>query len=190
MSARAGGDPRTARTRARLREALLAACDRAPLEQLSVAEVIRVAGVGRATFYLHYDNLRELAVDACADLARTAVDALHAQDPLPGPAQPPAELARFFTAVRERAPLYRGLIGPYGGGPLGETLHAELMARVLAERRRRFPAGPHHAAAASAVASAFTGLLADWLHDRVPAGPAELCAQAWRVLYAIHASLA
>ncbi len=184
-----GGDPRTARTRARLREALLTACDQQPLEQVGVAEVIRIAGIGRATFYLHYDNLRELAVDACADLVRTAVDALHAWDPLPDPVHPPAELDDLLVSVRKRASLYRGLIGPFGGGPLGELLHAELMGRSLAERRRRNPEGRHHEAASSAVAAAFTGILADWLHDRVPAEPAELSAQAWRVLWAIHGSL-
>ena len=184
----AGGDPRTARTRARLRAALLTACDRRPLEEVSVAEVIRLAGIGRATFYLHYDNLRELALDACAELVRTAVDTLHTWEPLPDPAHPPQELAALFGSVRDSGDLYRGLLGPTGGGPLGELLHAELMTRSLAERRRRAPGARCHEAAASAVAAAFTGLLADWLHDRVPADPAELAAHAWRVLWAIHAA--
>ncbi len=183
-----GGDPRTARTRARLRAALLTACDRRPLEEVSVAEVIRLAGIGRATFYLHYDNLRELALDSCAELVRTAVDALHAAEPPLDPTRPPAELTGLFSSIRERAPLYRGLLGPAGGGPLGELLHAELLARSLAERRRRAPDGRHHEAASSAVASAFTGLLADWLHERVPGGPAELSRHAWRVLWAVHAA--
>ncbi len=184
----ASGDPRTVRTRAKLREALLAACDRHPLEEVSVTEVIHLAGIGRATFYLHYDNLRELAVDACAAFVRVAVEALHAWDPLPDVDKPPAALVDLFGAIAERAPLYRGLLGPYGGGPLGELLHAELMARSLAERRRRYPDGGNHEAASSAVASAFTGLLADWLNDRVPADPTQLAAQAWRVLWSIHAA--
>ncbi|WP_258312384.1 TetR/AcrR family transcriptional regulator, partial [Streptomyces sp. ZEA17I] len=71
-------DPRTARTRARLRAALLAACEHRPLDRVSVAQVVRGAGVGRATFYLHYDDLNALAVDACADVVTEAVDALHA----------------------------------------------------------------------------------------------------------------
>jgi AcrR family transcriptional regulator len=180
------GDPRTVRTRARLRAALLTACARRPLEEVSVAEVIRLAGIGRATFYLHYDNLRELALDACADLVRAGVAALHSWDPLPDPGHPPAELAELFATVRASSDLYRGLLGPTGGGPLGELLHGELMARSLDERLRRVPTAGNHEAAASAVASAFTGLLADWLHDRVPADPAQLAEHSWRVLWAIH----
>lgn len=84
------GDPRTARTRGKLREALLAACEEQPLDQVSVSDVVRRAGVGRATFYLHYDDLRALAVDACAEIVRQAVDALHAWDEVPpGPDAPP-----------------------------------------------------------------------------------------------------
>jgi AcrR family transcriptional regulator len=186
---RPGGDPRTVRTRARLRTALLTACEGQPLEQVSVAEVIRIAGIGRATFYLHYDNLRELAVDACADLVRAAVDALHATDALPDPDRPPAALDDFFTEVHERAPLHRGLLGSFGGGPLGEVMHAELMARSLADCRRRHPGSRHHHVISSVVASAFTGLLADWLNDRVPADPGQLSAQVWRMLCAIRSTV-
>lgn len=185
----AGGDPRTARTRARLRAALMSACDERSLDEVSVAEVIRIAGIGRATFYLHYENLRELALDACAELVRTAVDALHAGEEMPDPQQPPPALTDLFVSVRERAPLYRGLLGSTGGGPLGELLHSEVMARSLAERRCRAPGAHHHEAASSAVASAFTGLLADWLHDRIPAEPADLSGYAWQVLWAIHQAI-
>ena len=153
-----------------------------------VADVVRRAGVGRATFYLHYDDLHALALDACAELVRTAVSALHAGETLPGPADPPPELERLFVTVRERMPLYRTLLRPPAGGPLGELLHAELMERSLAERRRRRPGGSDDEAAACAVAAAFTGILADWVHGRVPGTPAELAAHVWRVLTAIHAA--
>jgi hypothetical protein len=42
--------------------------------------------------------------------------------------------------------------------------------------------------AASAVAAAFTGVLADWLHERIPGSPAELSGRVWRLLGAIHAA--
>ena len=83
------GDPRAVRTRAKLRRALLDACAQRPLAQISVAALVRRAGVGRATFYLHYADLEALAVDACADVVRDAVDALHAWRGTPDPASPP-----------------------------------------------------------------------------------------------------
>lgn len=185
------GDPRTARTRGRLRAALLAACEEQPLDRVSVSEIVRRAGVGRATFYVHYDDLRALAVDACAEIVRQAVDALHAWDGAPpGPDAPPAELAGLLGAVRERAELYGSLLGPGGGGPLGELLHEELRVRSLGELRDRRPAGTDHDVTAAAVAGLFTGVLADWLHARVDATPDRLAARVWRMLTAVHATAA
>ncbi|WP_405941042.1 TetR/AcrR family transcriptional regulator [Streptomyces sp. NBC_00207] len=181
------GDPRTARTKGRLRESLLAECATAPLAEVSVSAVVRRAGVGRATFYLHYEDLTALAVDACADVVHAAVDALHAWQTGPGalpPARPPAALAAFLSGAAARAPLYRTLLLPGGGGPLGDRLHRELRERARAERAAA--GAPHPDLVASAVAAAFTGVLADWLHGAVPADPPALADHLWRLLLALH----
>lgn len=180
-------DPRTARTKARLRESLLAECASGPLAEVSVSAVVRRAKVGRATFYLHYEDLTALAVDACADVVHAAVDALHAWQTGPGalpPARPPAALAGFLAGAAERAPLYRTLLLPGGGGPLGDRLHRELRERARSERAA--VGAPHPELVASAVAAAFTGVLADWLHGTVPAEPADLADHLWRLLLALH----
>ncbi|WP_327364652.1 MULTISPECIES: TetR/AcrR family transcriptional regulator [unclassified Streptomyces] len=180
-------DPRTARTKARLRESLLAECADRPLGEVSVSAVVRRAGVGRATFYLHYEDLPALAVDACAEVVHAAVDALHAWQTEPGaraPARPPAALAGFLTDADAHAALYRTLLLPGGGGPLGERLHRELRARARAERTAA--GAPHADLVASAVAATFTGILADWLHDSVPGSPAELADHVWPLLLALH----
>ncbi|MEU0134405.1 TetR/AcrR family transcriptional regulator [Streptomyces sp. NPDC006296] len=183
-------DPRTARTRARLRTALLAAYEEQPPDQVGVAEVVRRAGVGRATFYLHYDDLHALALDACAGTVRDAVEALHAWDRTPpGPGAPPPELVALFREIRARAAVYRSLLGP-GGGPLGELLHRELRARSVDELRRRRPAGSGHDLTASAVAGLFTGVLTDWVHERTDASPERLAGRVWRMLLAVHAAAA
>ncbi|MCX5195170.1 TetR/AcrR family transcriptional regulator [Streptomyces sp. NBC_00249] len=181
-------DPRTARTRARLCAALLTECGAGrELAEVSVSAVVRRAGVGRATFYLHYEDLPALAVDACADVAHAAVDALHAWQTGPGsvaPARPPAALAGYLAGVAGHAALYRPLLLPGGGGPLGERLGRELRARARAEREA--VGAPRPDLVASAVAAAFTGVLADWLHDLVPAGPEELADHVWALLLALH----
>ncbi|MFE2165178.1 TetR/AcrR family transcriptional regulator [Streptomyces sp. NPDC059447] len=180
-------DPRTARTKGRLRESLLAECADRPLAEVSVSAVVRRAGVGRATFYLHYEDLAALAVDACAEVVHAAVDALHAWQTGPGsraPLEPPEALAAFFTGVAGHARLYRTLLLPGGAGPLGERLHGELRARARAERTA--VGAPHADLVASAVAAAFTGVLADWLHGQVPATPTELAGRVWSLLLALH----
>ncbi|MEV6125420.1 TetR/AcrR family transcriptional regulator [Streptomyces violaceusniger] len=180
----AGQDPRTVRTRGRLRDALLAECASQPLEKVSVSSVVRRAEVGRATFYLHYEDLQALAIDACAEVVRDAVEAVHAFEGVPDPDVPPSALAEFFTSVTAHAELYRGLLQAGGGGPLGELLHRELRTRSRLERER---AGLRHSEAAdSAVAATFPGLFADWLHGLIDAEPDALSRQVWRLLISIH----
>lgn len=180
----AAEDPRAARTRARLRRALLDACADTPLAEVTVAALVRRAGVGRATFYLHYGDLEALAVDACADVVRDAVDALHAWRGLPDPATPPPALLAFFAGLAPHAGLYRELLRPGGGGPLGLVLHEDLRARSLAERA--LVGAPEPGLVASAVAAAFAGVLADWLHGLVEGTPEEVAHRVWRLLIALH----
>ncbi|MFI1400289.1 TetR/AcrR family transcriptional regulator [Streptomyces sp. NPDC020681] len=177
-------DPRAERTRARLREALLQECAERPLEEVSVAAVVRTAGLGRATFYLHYTDLEALAVDACAEVVREAVDALHAWRGIPDPAVPPPALTAFFAELSRHAPLYRTLLREGGSGPLGDLLHQELRAR--SHKERELAGAPHPALIATAVAATFAGLLADWLHGTIDAGPEVMATQTWRLLVALH----
>ncbi|GGQ77836.1 TetR/AcrR family transcriptional regulator [Streptomyces asoensis] len=180
------GDPRAARTRARLRSALLEECAQRPLEEVGVAALVRRAGIGRATFYVHYADLEDLAVDACADVVREAVEALHAWRGRPDPVRAPAALAEFFGSLAPHAGLYRTLLAPGGGGPLGRVLHRDLRAYSLRERER---AGAADAPlVASAVAATFAGVLADWLHGDLGGTPAEIADQVWQLLVALHAS--
>ncbi|MFE5299669.1 TetR/AcrR family transcriptional regulator [Streptomyces sp. NPDC056632] len=177
-------DPRTERTRARLREALLEECASGPLEKVSVAALVRRAGVGRATFYVHYADLEALAVDACAGIVREAVDALHAWRGVADPASPPPALVDFFERLPSHRTLYGELLRPGGGGPLGQVLHRDLRARSRAERE--LAGAPEPELVASAVASAFAGVLADWLHGMIEATPAEITGRVWRLLISLH----
>ncbi|MFC6834510.1 TetR/AcrR family transcriptional regulator, partial [Streptomyces goshikiensis] len=67
----------------------------------------------------------------------------------------------------------------------GERLHRDLRARARTERAA--VGAPHPDLVATAVAAAFTGVLADWLHGRIPAaGPEELAELVWRLLKGLH----
>lgn len=177
-------DPRAARTRERLRAALLEACAEQPLSDVSVADVVHRAGVGRATFYLHYPSLEELAVDACADVVREGVDALHAWRGVPKPDAPPAPLETFFASLDQHHAVYSALLTPGGGGPLGRVLHQDLRERSRSERE--LAGAPEAELVAAAVAGTFTGVLADWLHGLVPGTASDVAGRVWRLLIALH----
>lgn len=186
MTRPAPQDPRSARTRARLREALLTECAERPLEEVGVAALVRRAGIGRATFYIHYADLEALAVDACADVVHAAVEALHAWRGRPDPVHAPPALTEFFTSLAPHAGLYRSLLAPGGSGPLGRVLSRDLRAYSL--RERTLAGAPDAALVASAVAATFTGILGDWLHGLLEAAPGEMADQVWQLLVALHRS--
>ncbi|GHF98320.1 TetR/AcrR family transcriptional regulator [Streptomyces zaomyceticus] len=178
------GDPRAARTRAKLRRALFDECAERPLADVTIATLVRRAGVGRATFYVHYGDLEALAVDACADVVRDAVDALHAWRGIPDPASPPPALLEFLAELAPHAGLYRALLRPGGGGPLGLVLHEDLRARSFHERS--LAGAPEPELIASAVAATFAGVLADWLHGLVEGDSDRIAHQIWRLLVTLH----
>jgi AcrR family transcriptional regulator len=167
-----------------LRQALLAECAERPLAEVSVAAVVRRAGTARATFYMHYADLDGLAVDACLQVARDAVEALHAWRGIPDPERPPAPLAEFFERLAGDGGLSRTMLGPHGTGPFGDVLRQELYERSRAERE--LAGAPHAELVAAAVSGAFASLVADWLHSEVPARPEDVSGRAWRLLIALH----
>lgn len=111
-----------------------------------------------------------------------------ADRPVTAPSGPaPAALAAFLSETAGRAPLYRTLLLPGGDGPLGRRLHRELRARAVAERAA--VGAPHPELVGSAVAAAFTGVLADWLHEDIRADPEALADHLWRLLMALHRAI-
>ncbi|MDX6764851.1 TetR/AcrR family transcriptional regulator, partial [Streptomyces sp. F8] len=62
--------------------------------------------------------------------------------------------------------------------------HRELRARARAERAA--VGAPRPELVASAVAATFTGVLADWLHEEIPADPTALADDLWPLLLALH----
>ncbi len=54
-------DARQARTEHAIREAFLALRSELPLEKVSVTGLVRRAGIGKATFYLHYRDVYDLS---------------------------------------------------------------------------------------------------------------------------------
>jgi hypothetical protein len=83
----------------------------------------------------------------------------------------PGDLVALLEAVRTG--VSRGLLCAGGGGPPGELLHEELRQRSIGELHRRRPPGTGEVLIASAVAGLFTGVLADWVHGRIDACPAQ-----------------
>ena len=112
-------EPRALRTRTLILDAIRAAATDTPLDDLTVAEVCRRAGVHRVTFYGHWADVRAATADAFAEV----IDRLATVENWDVAATTsPADLAdRYERALREqlieirdRRPVYRALIRSSG----------------------------------------------------------------------------
>jgi AcrR family transcriptional regulator len=131
-------DPRAARTREALREAMIELAEAGPLESITVRAIAARAGVGYATFFRHYPDKEALLSDV-ADLLTQAF--LARIRPLLQQRERRAAARSLCAFVLEHEALYRALIA----GGSGETVRAEMLRQCLAtvaEARSHKPAGP------------------------------------------------
>ena len=107
-------EPRALRSRTSILEAIRAALAESPIDDLTVSEISRRAGVHRVTFYGHWPDVRAAAFDAFAEVI-DGIATIDEQDV--ASATHPAELAahyrRALTAqlseIRDRRAIYRSL---------------------------------------------------------------------------------
>jgi len=133
-------DPRQARTIEALRSAILELASVKPIDEVSVAEVARVASVTRETFYRHHTS----PVDLLAAVLGEELDALVAANAaLPattgGPEsvfeQPERALLQHVSA---HAGIYRNALTPHLTSRLRDVL-TESIQRQLLEHLQRHP---------------------------------------------------
>ncbi len=95
-------DRRAARTRALLLEALPGLMAERGFERLTIQNIIDRAGVGRATFYAHFENKEELLAASVGRL-RAWLEAMRGLYP----AQPFAFMLPFFDHLASHRAIYR-----------------------------------------------------------------------------------
>jgi hypothetical protein len=109
-------DKRVARTQRALRGALLELMVECGYEKLSVQQILDRAGVGRATFYLHYRNKEDLLRTSLEGLREHLTRDWHSASK--GKAQSPSPLGfslAFFQHIDSHRKLYRAIVGRESG---------------------------------------------------------------------------
>jgi AcrR family transcriptional regulator len=154
-------DPRQRRTRESLGEALARLLATEPLDDISVAELCREAGVHRTTFYAHADSVHDFAL---AEFSRS-IDRLSEVTIEPGEGPPAHVAARYFASLQQvlqhvvdDRDAYRSLFGSSTRGVFRSALEARLRERAhlaIAVWVRELIAGAPREEGAAAEAAAF-----------------------------------
>jgi AcrR family transcriptional regulator len=171
-------DKRVARTQQALRGALLELMVERGYEKLSVQQIIDRAGVGRATFYLHYSSKE--------DLLRTSLEGLREHlsrdwhSTAKGKAQSSAQLGfslAFFQHVDGHRKLYRAIVGRESGAIVDKQMRrllADLVREDLGSSGHRVLVGSAADLAAQYVAGALIAIVTWWLDRNIKLSAEEI----------------
>ena len=173
-SIRTSGDPRVARTRQAILDAVetLAAGD----QPISVAAIVRAAGIGRSSFYTHFSGIDELAVTVLSGVFQTigAEDVeLRRHRIVSGAEAARVAQVRLVGHLVQHRALYASMLAL----PFTSTVYTQAVEGYAAQVRATIALLPEvpHGISADAVAiytaSGSLGLLAHWIRsdDPVPA---------------------
>lgn len=156
-------DPRIARTRRSLRDALFALTRERTLDEISISDIAEAAGINRSTYYQHYSDKDTLLAEALDDAIDDAI----------GPERPLDEtigariLLEYLQHVEENAALYRKLLGEGGSATVQDRMSQRLQTILMQAFERGSPHGlvgiPTEVAAAAIAGSALASIRA-WLN--------------------------
>jgi AcrR family transcriptional regulator len=171
-------DRRIIRTRKTLRVALMELIAEGGYERLSVQDITERAGIGRATFYLHYTDKEQLLLDAIEHIVAELTEQLTelASVPLPQRAQAMAE--RMFTHMAENKAIYRTLMSENGVASLPLRVRNMTATAIARDLNSGFPAltdtPTRLEALAQHTAGALLALAEWWLRNECPGSAAEM----------------
>lgn len=176
-------DPRVARTRSSLQDALLELAREHRLDDITIADIANRAGVNRSSFYQHYTDKETLLADALEN----AVDKMSKQltKSANRSGEMPPELHHYLAHIAENASLYRRVLGEHGSTVVEARLRnrIELIVHegIARTETSAFADLPLDVVAAGIAGSAL-GVVTAWL-AREPLPPIDVAATwVWRVL--------
>jgi AcrR family transcriptional regulator len=171
-------DRRVARTQQALRSALLELMVEYGYEKLSVQQILDHAGVGRATFYLHYRSKEDLLRTSLEGLREHLTRDWHSASKGKAQSRPPLGfILAFFQHIDSHRKLYRAIVGRESGAIVDKkmrSLLADLVREDLGSTGHRIRVGSEADMAAQYVAGALMAIVTWWLDRNIKLSAEEI----------------
>lgn len=172
-------DPRARRTRALLRDTLLALIvERQTYADITIKEIATRAELSRTTFYLHFKDVDDLLYETMRDLYMEIVEKSQRKDGKTDPTAP-----HDFQHVAQYADLYRVLLGEKGSpafvarvrGFLAQMMKDHMVNGIADDQLADLPQDM----IAYYLAGAHIGIVDWWLRQDMPNTPEEMARFMW-----------
>jgi len=136
-------DRRVQRTRALLRDALMALIQEKGYDAVTIEEITERANLGRTTFYLHYQSKDDLLLDHHADFtAHLNLDRMSREQLLGNKPQP--EMVAFLQEISEGKTVYLAFTRAKDADVIMRNVRQRMMENLQESLLEAFPdAAPH-----------------------------------------------
>lgn len=156
-------DPLPARTRQLLFNALIELIPKKRWEQIRVQDILDATGVGRSTFYAHYDNKFDLLTAEIPELTVPISSSDGEPDLLP-----------LFQHVQEMQPVMKPIMSQPVLGEITDVFQQRLATAWTSYLTNLGVEGLRLTVAAEALAGAFMAVNRRWLKDGCATSPEEM----------------
>lgn len=131
-------DRRVQRTRALLRDALMALIQEKGYDAVTIEEITERANLGRTTFYLHYQSKDDLLLDHHADFtAHLSLDRLSREQLLGSEPQP--EMVTFLQEISEGKTVYLAFTRAKDADVIMRSVRQRMMENLQESLQEAFP---------------------------------------------------
>lgn len=137
-------------------------------------DVLDRTGLGRSTFYAHFDNKFDLLT---ASIPAIVLPITAADDLMP-------DLQSLFDHVEEMQPVLRPLLNQPLLGEVTDVFHSQL-AIAWSEHFEDRSVGANTDMLAQVLAGGFMAVCRDWINDRCARSSTDICEQFTRIAAAI-----
>jgi AcrR family transcriptional regulator len=173
-------DRRVRRTRRLLREALIELILEKDYEDITVEDITDRGDLGRTTFYLHFQDKRELLTYSLDVLLDDVFHQIYTPENLEKWEKEGVDPRKLlFMHVADNADLYRILLDGQVGGIASGHFRAQLagiLKEITVALQEKFDMTPRmpNEVIVNFVSGGLTGLLAWWLENDLPHSPEEM----------------
>lgn len=174
-------DPRIARTRRSLREALIALARERAVDEISVADIAEQAQINRSTFYQHYPDKGVLLADVLDAVIQDAMSAVTVEHTSADLQQ---LLVGYLEHVRDNRALYQRIFSDAVSSGvqarMRERLEGLLMARM--QPGQDMVGGLPSGIAAASITGAAVAIIATWVQSPDPVPPRQAAGWVWQMV--------
>jgi AcrR family transcriptional regulator len=187
------GDLRVQRTRNLIVEALIELTIQKGFAAVTVQDIVRRAGINRATFYRHYQDKFDL-LDQYAQAVYELPDSPLDPGSLAGEEaaidKAISGLVRLLEHVRRHAKFFRVMLGKHGDPGFAAKIRQYIQTRIRRSLPEALLSDENSADLyLSYVSSGAVGVLAWWLEHEIPYSPEQLATILFRFIVAELATL-